>query len=47
MAIPPVFGKEMGNGFEMANISDTGIGFFSSDFQMRIWDLIPQSAFCN
>jgi hypothetical protein len=23
-----VFGKEMGNGFEMANISNTGIGLF-------------------
>jgi hypothetical protein len=27
-AIPPVLGKEMGNGFEKANISNTSIGLF-------------------
>jgi len=27
-AIPPVFGKEMGNGSQKANTSNTGIGLF-------------------
>jgi hypothetical protein len=32
--IPPAFGKEMDNGFQMANISNTGIGHFISEFGM-------------
>jgi hypothetical protein len=28
MVIPPVFGKEMGNGFQVANIPNTVIGHF-------------------
>jgi hypothetical protein len=34
----------MGKGFQMANISNTGIGHFISEFGMWISDLIPQSA---
>jgi len=26
--MPPAFGKEMGKGFQLANISNTGIGHF-------------------
>jgi hypothetical protein len=42
--IPPVFGKEMDMGCQMANISNTGIGHFISEFGIWIPDLIPQSA---
>jgi hypothetical protein len=42
-----VFGKEMGNGIQMANISNTDIGLFIWDFGMRISDLISQSAIAN
>jgi len=42
--IPPAFGKEMDTGSHMANISNTGIGHFISEFGMQLSDLIPQSA---
>jgi hypothetical protein len=46
-AIPPVFGKEMGNELHVANTSNMGIGLFISDFGVRISDLNPQFAIVN
>jgi hypothetical protein len=34
----------MDDGFQMANISNTGIGYFISEFGMWISDLVPQPA---